>query len=982
MDRRDFLLNSLGATMLPDIHSKNDRGRSTKTTVGDAHLQIEISCGPEGLEETAFRVGGTQLEKLRGVPWTVVLNGKRFSPQNHSANLVSAAASTPERAQFEGRLADLHWILTYELTGRGRVTKTLSLTIGAEAILTRVSLWNGLLEQVPSIARTKLQDIAAFYRDGERGLFASLDFPYSHIGVEGGSAEISYPPYLPLKPAQTHTCHSLTIGSVQLTGCKRYGFDLGEVAAMDDYIQQRHRPRFERPMLTTSCITNRYTQVHGDVVFYTMKDNPTLTWDRSLLKRDMSVAAKLGMEYYQVFPGVFDWVKGDPSPETVKDFVEYADSLGLRIGDYSGSNELFCPHYNEYQNRLDRPNWLMKDAEGKLANGAFCFGAPDFVEYYINTVVPNCKQFGFQIHCLDFLRLYPCYATGHGHPPGPDSLYHQISGLVRLLEAIDAVSPEMMTWSNSGVWQELLPKLAWSNHNLYLTDPFIATPWQGLNMTRLLDDARREQMVKLHYTHFLPYRYYTNCQYFFSQNSVVPDIRNFEYGALSSIAVTPNLCLGEIRPWMDQLTALDQGRVIGFYQHWTDFLKEHFELFKKTYHAGENPGFGAVEIYAHAEGNRGFIFVVNPQYWSRTVEIPLDSALGFTGSGKCELREWYPTRQLRLTATGPFVTLGTKLPMWVPGQQVVVLEVSPAPDQVDTPRLYGLPGSVEASEAGFLMKTIGPQGYSTRFAVLLPPGAGRIAAAEARQDVPKQPKRLWAATDVKLLAADEQASLLELTFRRELAPTELRDWEVLPGDLGSGLSASSKFNGEDARTLRFPLFVDVGDNDLQLPITDEGADRMQLGPLASFCGAYFDNAFSEDQLTWIDLKTGARGAGGGLVATTEKLPPRMALDPRARSQGKEWWLRTSFYFPFLNGYGAEPAYDEHPRLVLPLLRQKSVKHLLGWINGKPLEIQTYSYPRNRKLGCYYAELLGSGAKGQQSNTLVLHLQFHPDGQKS
>ena len=125
---------------------------------------------------------------------------------------------------------------------------------------------------------------------------------------------------------------------------------------------------------------------------------------------------------------------------------------------------------------------------------------------------------------------------------------------------MDGVSPEMMSWSNSGNWDEFLPKIAWTNHNLYLTDPFIASPWQGLNMTRLLDDARREQMVSLHYSRFIPYRYLTNCQYFFCQNSIVPDIRNYQYGALSTIAVTPNLCLGEIRPWLDKLPADQQAR--------------------------------------------------------------------------------------------------------------------------------------------------------------------------------------------------------------------------------------------------------------------------------------------------------------------------------------------------------------------------------------------------------------------------------------
>ena len=960
MDRRDFLLSSVGAAILAERETRaGGPGYPHQSiVVGDSQVQVTLRYGSEGLEEVLYRVHRTQLPDLSSLPWVAVIEDNEFSPKGHPVRLVgSKGGPLAASAHFEGDAKGLTWNLRYEVTGPGRITKTLSLNPRSDGTLKQVSLWSARSGREPLVARTRIQDIAAFYRQDEYGLFVSLDFPYSRIEFEKGLTNTSYPPFDPVKRGQTYTCHSLTIGSVRLTGTMRYGYDLGEVAALDAYIQERYQLRFNRPMFTSSCINNRYTQVRGDVVFYTMKDNPTLSRDLGLLKRELALMPKLGIEYYQVFPGVFDWVKDDPSRETVKDMMDYARGLGVRMGDYSGANHLFCPHYNEYRNRLDRPDWLMKDEQGKISDGIFCFGSPAFVQYYLDTVVTNCRRFGFEIHCLDFLSLRPCYATNHGHPAGRESLYHQTRGLVQLLEAIDGVSPQMMTWSNSGNWEELLPKLAWSNHNLYLTDPFIVTPWQGLNMTRLLDDARREQMVSLHYTHFLPYRFYTNCQYFFCQNSVVPDIRNFEYGALSTIAVTPNLCLGEVRPWLDRLTAADQDRAIAFYKRWTDFLKENYDLWKKTYHAGENPGPGAVEIYSHAAGERGFVFVVNPQYWGRTVEVPLDSSLGFSASGQCEIRELYPIERLRLTSQGPFVKLGTKLSITVPAQQVLVLEVRPAPKEVASARLYGLPGSIEPSEVGYQIKTSGPQGHRVCFAVLLPKGATPIAAAEVRPDIPKQPKRLWAPTPLKLLARNGEGTLMEVTFRRKPTPTELREWQVRPGDLAEGIAAkwSADFQGE--KTLRFPLFVDLQEASLELPLSDDRATQLGLGPLTNFCGAYIDNAFSEIQETWIDLKTGRTDLAHGKLTTGEEQPTRLALDPLAKNSSKGWWLQTSFYLPFINSIGAEPAFDDHPRLVLPLLRYKQVKGIKAWINGVPLPLERYAYPRNRNLACHYADLL-------------------------
>ena len=221
---------------------------------------------------------------------------------------------------------------------------------------------------------------------------------------------------------------------------------------------------------------------------------------------------------------------------------------------------MYSPHFNFYRNKLDRPGWFIQGKDG-MQDDLYCFGNPEFVDFYAEKVGENCRRYHFDLHCLDLLKFAPCYASNHGHPPGDESYYHQVRGLMRVLESINAVSPQMLTWPNSGDFVEILPKLAWYSPNLYLTDPSVKTPWQGLNMTRLLDDARREQMVALHHSRFIPYRFFTNFQYFLSQSSVVPDIRNFEYGALSTLAVTPNLGLGEVRPWLDRLSPSKQHRV-------------------------------------------------------------------------------------------------------------------------------------------------------------------------------------------------------------------------------------------------------------------------------------------------------------------------------------------------------------------------------------------------------------------------------------
>lgn len=956
-------------------------GEKIMVSVGDSLFGFDIAGGST-LTELNFKSLEQDSLGLAGVPWTVKINGKILMPYAYKLNTPGKPAGhLAINAVFTGDIEEFSWKLLYEVSGPGRVTKTFSLIPKHDLQLDLVTLWDAQATIIPVVSSTKLQDIACFYRKGPSGMFVSLDFPYSKIAVDNGAARVFYPPAIKLKKGQTYTAHTLTLGATQVTGVQRYGFYEGEVASMDAYIQERFKPRFERPMFVSASIVNLYTQPRGEVIFYTMKDHPTLSYNKDLLRRDLVLMPKLGMEYYQVFPGVFDWVPGDPHPDTVTRLMDFARRHHVRMGDYSGAGEIFCPHYNNHNNHLDKPEWLITSKDGKHDAG-FCFGESNFVDLYINTVVENAKKFKFEIHCLDFLNIQPCYNASHGHPEGEYSVYQQVQGLVRVLERINAVSPEMMTWSNSGNWAEFLPKIAWMNPNLYLTDPYIDLPIQGLNMTRLLDDARRKQMVSLHYSRFIPYRYLTNCQYFFSQNSIVPDIRNYQFGALSTLAVTPNLTLGEVRPWIDRQSPENQQEIIAFYKKWTQFFRKNFELWKKTFHVGDEPGVESVEVYSHAEGNRGFVFIINSSYSDRTVNVPTDERLGFKGHNRSELIELYPKELKRLTSQGPFFNMGTELPVHVPARQVILLEVRPAPDRITKPTLYGVAGSVEKTAQGYLLKTEGMQGQQSKVAILLPEGSKPITSAVVRMDVPKQMERQIYPTPLTLITRESkkgyQGLLMDITFRREVVPTDLRNWQFKSDTYEAGLQShlDTGFTASDAQAgLVFPLLNNVSEFS-RLSLTDKLLDSLKLGALANFRGAYIENAFGEVQDTWIELIAGGGESviPSGNLSSGEVKEETRDLPWVARAEGNSWWLQSEFNLPFMYTIGAEPFLDEHTILVLPLLRQHKIKEIRAWVNGKPLNVQAYQYPRNRRLATFFADLVGTAARGGK-NKLVLHLQY-------
>ena len=929
--------------------------------IGGPDFGLLLQKDTDGRIRESCRLEGRDMA-YTGTPAALMLNDGAWIMLDKGAVAVSKDQIGKKTLVVSGSFGQFEWKVTYTCPSEGLVTKQLWLHAIEPVTVRKIAAGVFTSSLEPEIVSTNLQDIAVFLHNQGKGVFLSLDFPYSRIVKTDSGVLVTYPPERTLKAGDTLESHSLTLGATQQTGVVRYGRDTGDVEAMDAYIQNRFPNRFEKPMFVSASINNRYTMPVGDVIFPTYKDHPTFGFNLDLLEREIDLLPRIGMEYYQVFPGVFDWVPEDPKPENIRNIVKYGADRGVRIGDYSGTSSVFCPHYNEHRNTLDKPEWRIRDAKGNA--GGFCFGCPEFVDHYAGTVVAAARKYGFKIHCLDFLGIAPCSAT-HGHPAGEESVYHQVAGIIRIMSELAKVNPEMMVWSNSGNWAEFLPKIAWWNPNMYITDPYIGVPWQGLNMTRLLDDARREQMAAMHYRSFIPYRYFTNCQYFFSQNSIVPDIRNYEYGALSTIAITPNLCLAEVRPWMDRLSVRDAEDVKAFYTKWTGFLKQNFNLWKKTWHIGDNPTPGGVEVYGHSDGTRGFVFIVNPNYWSSEVEVPLDERLGFTTKGSYELKELYPVEHYVLTSEGPTPEQGALLKFRVEAQQVRVLEVSPA--KPSGPKVYGIPAMLKKTDTGYALQSSGAQGTVHRFCIVVPDGEAPILAITPRDDIPMQPKRIFAETKVDFLGCALNRSYFEIKYRRSPAPTELREWTIQSGDFASG-AAHEWFKGLSSG---LPVTLPLGVQRIPVDGSKKSlAERaVVLPPIANFTGAYIDNALCEIQPTLLELTT-----QGALKPWTPVPQEPVAKPEPPRLEGAAFWGQTRFTMPFIYTIGAEPAFDEHTVMVFPMLDAAKVKQFKAWLNGVPLEVRQYAYPRNRALASWWADLVGSSVKSGD-NTLVVFLEF-------
>ena len=232
------------------------------------------------------------------------------------------------RLDADQKLESKWTVAEHELT-----TFSLDVTARAPSLLRSVHWfageWEPGVEQV--IQSTPIMDNVIFVRKGDVSFFLSLDFPYSRIGAGG----ITYPPYEHLAPGQRYAAHSLTIGACWLSGQRVGKFDRAEIEAVSDYVERRFPPRFERPMFLSASIVNRMTDLREGRIFYSMADNPTLALSPELVEEDLRLCAKVGVEYYQVFEGGFDWPDEAKTGATLRRLQKEARHLGVRIGDYA-----------------------------------------------------------------------------------------------------------------------------------------------------------------------------------------------------------------------------------------------------------------------------------------------------------------------------------------------------------------------------------------------------------------------------------------------------------------------------------------------------------------------------------------------------------------------------------------------------------------------------------------------------------------------
>jgi hypothetical protein len=820
------------------------------------------------------------------------------------------------------------------------------------------------------IKSTSLTDVVVYLsRPTGDGLFMTLDFPFCLLKrVQPNRLDVGYPPYQSVASGESVGAHAVVLGIFSAPSPDNP--DSGPGYAFLRWVTRAYPPRIREPQIHMYHIDNSMYDPRGNL-YYSYEGPDMGSYLRNLkgTLTMLQLARELGFNSYQTMEEPFAFLEGlNPDPEAWNRIRKFAEESGIRLGEGPISNQgILTPMNNPYLKPFSYGSggsdpgsefyeWDFRDEAGKIPQNriGFCLGIDRFERYFEDELVRLALKYGFNLYNYDELPIRECFNTAHDHPVGgPASIYRQVLNLTRVLDNVRRRVPGLLWDTNLG-FIPLQPKIVRYVDGIYPTDPVGASGLITLNRNLNFDEARRQAYTTAFTEMGLPPVYFRQCQYFLAPNSVVDNSKTFEYEILVNFAMGPNLAVGQLWTELQSLPYGESLQAQDFLKHWIEWAKKNYALLASTRYLGEGNNGGYA--YSHIDRDHGYLFLVNPNYWSTKFTLQLDQHIGLWNGEQFALRELHPAPRYILADRLPWPNWGDTVPINVGPLTVQVIEIDPA-NEVSTPILEGVEGKVEVGTGGVVrVKMQGPQGHQERFALILPPRERAVSLSyQAPAEVVVNTERQLKQPSGALLGQELHDSLVwgTVRFPRKPAEPELRTWAVRPASLEEGLRSTLNdgFQGEETTFSGVAMGSNVG----------------------GFAGAYLENVFAEQREVDLELRVGEPVKEAGVPATlmlpSSSQPGSEANVPRGTTGV---WYSAQISLPFVPSPVTSPSPSRHLYLLLLLGRDQEIDPPKVWINSKEAPVRYFHYARV-DAGCYYVD--GTDAElHNDTNTVVIFLK--------
>jgi hypothetical protein len=217
------------------------------------------------------------------------------------------------------------------------------------------------------------------------------------------------------------------------------------------------------------------------------------------------------------------------------------------------------------------------------------------------------------------------------------------------------------------------------------------------------------------------------------------DYLGWRYSLLSSIAVAGWNNVIDMIPARD----VEEHRAFSeadrqWFRRWIDWTAVNREYLRHTRTILGQPAIGKVDGTSAIIGDRGYVFLFNPNGRRLDAEFALDESIGFSGRWAVQIRELFPNDGRLVGKPGVgFWQAGDRVSVAMDGGSALVLELQPAPVKHLDPVLFGAAGLVTVRGGAVSIDGVRGEAGTRQDLLVVVPAAGTVTGVQVNgQPVP------------------------------------------------------------------------------------------------------------------------------------------------------------------------------------------------------------------------------------------------------
>ncbi|MEJ7739677.1 MAG: hypothetical protein WKF97_19810 [Chitinophagaceae bacterium] len=421
-----------------------------------------------------------------------------------------------------------------------------------------------------------------------------------------------------------------------------------------------------------------------------------------------------------------EWdVDKDPVPESVLEMLDYAKSKKVKLISYLYPVLPFAGN----------PEWIVEGSPYHQKKKHASLGVRSFQDYLIRALGRFYERTGISGYSYDYTYLW--YEG--------TSRYEQWWGWCRVKESLRKKYPEMIIDGRQldqlyGPWSWLSNTFPHPTAEDEQPESFI--PFPDLHFDRVSANRQRYTAYRYRVNDYCPpaimpgFMFHQTSRNDVRDGKVVLALEGFrrrdwdylgwKYSLFSSIGT------GGLNNVVNMIPARDPEEMRYFSEAdkkfvrdwltWTDKNREY--LLETKFILGQ-PAFGKVDGTTAIKGNRGYIFLFNPNARRLKAEFFLDASIGITKAGNFQVSMLYPQEGLQVGPQGNSAHWqhGNLFSLDMDGASVVLLSIAPAPEKAAEPTLFNVSGKARlAGNSLHLDQVVGEMGRSVSWKAGLPEG--------------------------------------------------------------------------------------------------------------------------------------------------------------------------------------------------------------------------------------------------------------------